>query len=68
MLHVHLEVVLELFTDGGHVLHRRDADAAQVLGVADARQLQQLGRVERSAAQHHLAGRDMAAARPPHVR
>ena len=56
VLHVHLEVVLEVLADTGKVMHRRDPDGPEVIGVADARDLQQLRRVERATAQDHLAG------------
>ena len=58
VLDVDLEVVLQVPADGGQVVHGRDAEGAQVVGVAHARQLEQLRRVERAAAQHHLAGLD----------
>ena len=63
MLDVHLEVVLEVLADTGQVVHDVDPDAPQVFGVADAGELEQLRRVERAAAQDHLAGAHRAASR-----
>ena len=47
-----------MLADAGQVVHRFDAGRPQLLGVADAGHLEQLGRVERAAAQDHLAARD----------
>jgi len=48
-------VVLEVLTDAGQILYDVDAQRRELVGVADARELEQMGRVERSAAQDHLA-------------
>ena len=64
MLDVDLEVVLQVAADGRQVVDDVDAERSQVLGVADARQLQQLRRVEGAAAQDHLAGARRVCVRP----
>ena len=56
MLDVDLEVVLEVLADPGQVLDDVDAERPQLIGGADARQLQELRRVDRPAAEHDLAG------------
>ena len=66
VLDVHLQVVLEMLSHAGKVLHDRDAEGLELTRAADARQLQGLGRAERAAAEDHLAGGD--AARPGPVR
>ncbi|MEH3076731.1 MAG: hypothetical protein PGN11_08605 [Quadrisphaera sp.] len=60
MLDVHLQVVLEVLADAGQVDGAADAEGGEVGGVTDARELQQLGRAERPAAQDHLTGVDAA--------
>ncbi len=45
-----------MFAHAGELDDRVDTDRGQVIGVTDAGQLQQLGRVERTAAQDHLGG------------
>ena len=42
MLDVDLEVVLQVAADGRQVVDDVDAERSQVVGLADARQLQQL--------------------------
>ena len=56
MLDVDLEVVLEVLPHARQVGDDVDAERAQFGRAADARQLQQLRRVDRAAAQDHLAG------------
>ena len=46
-----------MLADAGQVLHDVDAERAELVGVAHARQLQQLRRVDRAAAQDDLARR-----------
>ena len=55
MLHVDLEVILEMLADPGNVLHHVDAQRAELVRVADPRELQDLRRVDGAAAQDHLA-------------
>ncbi len=50
----HREMVLQIFADR-QIGDRLDADRAQMIGRADAGQHQQLRRIERAAAQDHLA-------------
>ena len=59
VLDVDLEVVLEVLADARQVLGDEDAVIAKVAGRADARQHQQLGRVDRAAAEDHLVGEDV---------
>ncbi len=56
VLHVHLQVVLEVLADAWQVLYHVDAEGFQLVGVAHARKLERLGRVDRAAAEDHLAG------------
>ena len=65
VLDVDLEVVLQVGTHAGQLDPGLDADGAQLLGVADAGQLQQLGAVERAAAQDHLSRRHRPAQPAP---
>jgi hypothetical protein len=58
VLDVDLEVVLQVLADAGQVVHDVDAERLEVVRVADAGELQQLRRVDRAAAQDHLAGGD----------
>ena len=67
MLDVDLEVVLEVLPDARQVVTRVDADRAQLPGVTDPGQLQQLRRVERAATQDHLTGRTRSWRRPGRV-
>ena len=60
VLHVHLEVVLQVLADARQVVDDVDAERLQLGGVADAGQLQQLRRVDRAAADDDLVG-----VRPP---
>ena len=64
MLDVDLEVVLEVLADARQVVHGVDAERLELVGVADAGELQQLRRVDRAAAEDHLAGADVVE-RPP---
>ena len=64
VLDVDLEVVLEVLADAGQVVHEGDAELGEVLLVADAGELEQLGRVDRAAAQDDLAGGHAARRRP----
>ena len=50
MLNVDLEMVLHVLADTGKVAHHIDAERLQMLPVANAAELQQLRRVERSPA------------------
>jgi hypothetical protein len=56
VLYVHLEVVLQVHADGRQIVHHGNAQLRQLGGVAHTGQLQQLRRVERSAAEHDLLG------------
>ena len=57
VLDVDLEVVLEVLADAGQVGDHVDAEGLEMLvGVADARELEELRGVDRAAAQHDLAG------------
>ena len=56
----HVEVVLEVLADLGAVVHHRDAELLQALGGADARELQQLRRIDRAAREDDL-GRALGA-------
>jgi len=58
VLDVDLEVVLEVLADTRQIGHDRDPQRAQVRRVADARQLEELRRVEGAAREDHLTGRD----------
>ena len=60
VLDVDLEVVLEVLADAGRVVDDVDAEAGEELLVADAGELEQLRRVDRAAAEDHLAGVDRA--------
>ena len=55
-------MVLQVLADAGQVTNHRHAVAAQQIGRADARQLQQLWRLDRAGGQQHLG----AAARRLH--
>ena len=55
VLDVDLEVVLEVLADAGQVVDHVDAEAGEVLLVADAGELEQLRGVDGAAAQDHLA-------------
>jgi hypothetical protein len=56
-LEIDLQMVLQVLADAGQMMHRSDAGRTQALLVADARQLQQLGRVEGRRGKDHLARR-----------
>ena len=58
VLDVDLEVVLEVLADARQVVAHVDADRAQLPGVTDPRQLQQLRGVEGAATQDDLTGAD----------
>src|SRR5215203_2965768 len=51
-----LEAVLEILADAGQVPDRPDAEAGEPLGVADARQLEDLRRADGAGGKDHLAG------------
>ena len=55
LLHVHLQVVLQVAPDARPVHHHRDVVPLQVVRVADARQQEELRRVDRAAAHDHLS-------------
>ena len=61
MLDVDLEVILEVLPHAGKVLHDVGIERPQLVGVPDAGELEQLGGVERPAAQDDLSGPDLAA-------
>ena len=58
-------MVLEVLADAGQVVDDRDPEGSQLLGVADARQLEELGRVDRAAGEDHLAPKARFGPRPP---
>ncbi len=58
VLDVDLEMVLEVLADAGQVVDDRDPDGLQLRGIADAGELEQLGRVDRAASEDHLAAVD----------
>ena len=60
VLHVDLEVVLQVGADAREVVDHLDAERREVRGVADARELEQLRGVDGAAAEHDLAGLDAA--------
>ena len=65
MLDVDLEVVLQVLADARQVGDDLDPERAQLGRRADARELEQLRRVDRAAAQDDLAAaRDLAPAAP----
>ncbi len=55
MLHVDLDVVLQVGADAGEVRNDRQVEPAQGVGLADAGQHQELRRIDRAAAQDHFA-------------
>ena len=57
-LHVDFEMVLQVFADSGQVDDGPDAEGFEQGGTADAGELQQLRRVDRSTAQNHFTGAD----------
>jgi hypothetical protein len=61
VLDVDLEVVLEVLADPRQVVDDVDPERAQLVRVADARELQQLRRVDRAAAEDHLVRADRLA-------
>ena len=54
VLDVHLEVILEMFADPRDVLHHVHAERAELIGVADTRELQCLGGIDGATAQDHF--------------
>ncbi len=56
VLHVDLQVVLEVLAHAGQVVHHVDAERAELVRVPHARHLEGLRRVEGAARQDHLAG------------
>ncbi len=57
VLHVDLEVILQVPADGRQVVHDGDVQPGEMRGIADAAELQQLRRVEGPATQDDFAGR-----------
>ena len=55
MLDVHLEVILHVLADAGEVVHHVDAERGELGRVADARELEELRRVEGSATADDLS-------------
>ena len=53
----HEHVVVEILPDAGKVVQHRDAEGGEPRAVADAGQHQELRRVDRTGADHHLAAR-----------
>ena len=51
-------VVLEVLADTGQVVHHRDAERFEQIGGPDSRQLEQLGRIEGTAAEDDLGAAD----------
>ena len=58
VLDVDLEVVLQVLADARQVVDDVDAERLELAGVADPGELEQLRRVDRAAAEDHLAGLD----------
>ncbi len=58
VLDVDLEVILEVIANARKVRDGLDAQGLQLGGVSHARQLEQLRRIDRSAAQNHFPGRN----------
>ena len=58
VLDVDLEVILQVLADARQVVDDVDAERLELAGVADAGELEQLRRVDRAAAEDHLAGLD----------
>ena len=56
MLHVHLQMILQVFANAGQMMNRCDANFAQIIFVAYARHLQQLRRIKGTTAQDHFFG------------
>ena len=65
VLHVHLEVVLQVLADSGQIGDDVDVQRPQQPGRTDAGELQQLGRTERPAAQDHAPASHGARAAAP---
>ena len=57
--HLGAEVVPEVLADAGEMTNRRYAELPQMVLGADAREHQQVGRSDRTGAQHHPAGFDL---------
>ena len=55
VLDVDLEMILEMVADAREIGHDRDAKALEIAGRARARQEEELRRIDRAAAQDHLA-------------
>lgn len=60
MLDVYLEVILQILSDAGQVVHRVDSCTGQNFAAPDSGELKQLGRVDRAATDD-----DLSAERPP---
>ena len=58
VLDVDLEVILQVLAHARQVVHDRHAERLELARVADARELQQLRRVDRAAAEDHLVRAD----------
>ena len=56
MLHIHLEVVLQVLAYSRQMMHWRDANLLQLLAIANTGNLQQLRRVKRASTQNHFLG------------
>src|SRR5262249_34124487 len=59
-------MIAQVLADAGQRLTDLDAERLQALGLADARQLEQLGRVDRAAAHHDVAPGSRLALRAVH--
>src|SRR5262249_16667285 len=69
-----LEMILQVVADAGLVAHDRNAEALELVGAADAGELENLDRADRTGREDHLAARGRrpvgprrpaASARPP---
>src|SRR4029077_1845804 len=63
-LHARRIVVAQVLADARQVVQRCDAYAAQAVGLADAGELEQLGRIDRAARHEHFAHRPRLPLRP----
>ena len=55
MHHQHVEVILQVLADAGQGMHAPRCRAAQLVGGADARQHQQLRRIDGAGGEHDFA-------------
>jgi hypothetical protein len=60
MLHIDLEMILQVFTDARKMMYDVDAKRCQMICIADARKLQQLRRVDGAAATDDFSCKDLA--------